>query len=94
MDRLRVLECPTRKNILEFFKQIFSRGGVPLEMVSDNGTQLFTAEMYEFLHSCGTIHLKTSLYHNQGNGQVEWANCIIKETIQVALKCNLRVKNS
>jgi transposase InsO family protein len=60
------------KSIIEFiYEYIFTRFGVPHEIVTDQGTQFTSKMMKELKEKYGIKHHKSSPYHPQDNGQVE-----------------------
>src|ERR1043165_7215090 len=74
--------CNIKKFIWEF---IICRFGLPMEIVSDNGTQFADQHLQEWLHSMKIKQIFTSVAHPQGNGQVERANRSIVEGIKTRL---------
>ena len=50
---------------------IFTRLGVPKEVLTDQGSNFLSSLMEELYRMLGTRHLKTSPYHPQTNGAVE-----------------------
>ena len=76
---------PTTNAVISFLEQIFHVEGFPLSMITDNGVQFKSEIMRKFLRERGIRHYTTALYSPQGNGLVERANKIIKETIQLAV---------
>ena len=54
--------------IIRWLKGIFSRYGLCDELVSDNGSNLVSQEFENFLSACGIKHLRSPVYHPQGNG--------------------------
>ena len=59
------------------FENIFTRYGLPIEIVSDRGTH-FLNEMIEYLlEEFMVIHKKSTPYHQQANGQAESTNKIL-----------------
>jgi transposase InsO family protein len=71
----------TEKSVVEFiYEDIFTRFGVPHEIVTDQGTQFTSKLMKELMEKYGIKHCKSSPYHPQANGQVESTNKVL-ETI-------------
>jgi transposase InsO family protein len=71
----------TEKSVVEFiYEDIFTRFGVPREIVTDQGTQFTSKLMKELTEKYGIKHRKSSPYHPQANGQVESTNKVL-ETI-------------
>jgi transposase InsO family protein len=59
------------------FNDIFTRFGVPREIVTDQGTQ-FTSHLVKAITKQYQIkHRKSTPYHPQANGQVESTNKVI-----------------
>jgi len=53
---------------------IFSRFGLPLEIIIDNGLAFIYAKLTQFLAKLGVKHLTSSAYYTQVNGQAESTN--------------------
>jgi len=78
----------TEKSVVEFiYEDIFTRFGVPREIVTDQGTQFTSKLMKELTEKYGIKQRKYSPYHLQANGQVESTNkvleAILTKTIQL-----------
>ena len=76
----------TACKIIEVLMKIFTRYGLPKELVSDNGTQFVAKETQEFLNQLGIKHRKVPLYAPQQNGLVERFNRILSERIAESKK--------
>jgi hypothetical protein len=55
-------------NFLE--SNIFSHFGLPLKIISDNGSTFISAKFTQFLRKFGVKHFTSSTYYPQGNGKV------------------------
>jgi hypothetical protein len=53
---------------------IFSRFGLPLEIITDNGTLFISSNMTQFLAKLWFKNFTSSSYYPQGNGQAESTN--------------------
>jgi hypothetical protein len=53
---------------------IFSRFGLPLEIITDNGLAFISAKLTQFLAKLGVKNFTSSAYYPQGNGQAESTN--------------------
>lgn len=61
----------TSNNTIEHLRNIFSRFGLPLTLVSDNASTFTSNEFQLFLKSNGIQHKLSAPYHPQSNGQAE-----------------------
>jgi transposase InsO family protein len=69
----------TKKSVVEFiYEDIFTRFGVPHEIVTDQGTQFTSKMMREITEKYGIKHCKSSPYHPQANGKVESTNKVLE----------------
>ena len=75
------------EKVAEFlYEEIFTRYGVPKELVTKQGVQ-FTSNLISTLMKQYNIkHQKSSPYHPQANGQVEVTNCKL-ENILTKIVC-------
>jgi transposase InsO family protein len=63
------------EQVISFLETIiFSRFGIPLEIITDNGPTFISAKLNQFLAKLGVKHFTSSTYYPQGNGQVESTN--------------------
>jgi len=58
------------QEVAEALCKIFSRVGIPSQVVSDKGTQFVSEVMQEVYHLLSIEHLWTTPYHPQSNGLV------------------------
>ena len=61
---------------------LFSRFGIPKEIVTDNGSQFVSQEFTQFLKVLGVKHTPVTMYHPQSNGEAERMVRTIKENIK------------
>ena len=73
----------TTDKMIQFLDNVFAREGLPEFLVTDNGVQLTSHKLKEFLKENDITHLLASLYHPQTNGLVERINRTVKEGIQI-----------
>ncbi|MCO5603370.1 hypothetical protein L7F22_057520 [Adiantum nelumboides] len=59
------------------YENIFTRYGLPIEIVSDRGTRFINEVIEQLLDEFMVIHRKSAPYHPQANGQAESTNKII-----------------
>ena len=67
---------------IEVLRSLFSRYGLPEQIVTDNGPQFTSAEFSDFTKGNGIKHIRSAPYHPASNGQVE-------RFVQT-LKCSLK----
>ena len=92
------------ESVAEELVKLFARVGIPMEILTDQGTNFTSqllAEVYKLLHVKG---LRTSPYHPQTDGLVERFNQTLKEMLrktaseegkglgQIAAVCSLRLQ--
>jgi transposase InsO family protein len=71
-----------------FFRKtnIFSRFGIPLDIITYNDSTFISSKLTQFLAKLGLKHFTSSAYYPQGNGQAESTNktmvIIIKRLIE------------
>ncbi|MCO5609014.1 hypothetical protein L7F22_063234 [Adiantum nelumboides] len=66
------------KTIAQFlYENIFTRYGLPIELVSDRGTHFINEVIEQLLDEFMVIHRKSAPYHPQANGQAESTNKIL-----------------
>jgi transposase InsO family protein len=75
------------EQVISFLEtNIFSIFGIPLEIITDNGTAFISAKLTQFLVKLGVKHFTSSSYYHQVNGKVESTKKnlvrIIKRTIE------------
>lgn len=61
----------TAQTTIRKCQEIFSRFGLPLHMVSDNGPMFVSEEFQRFLQQLGIHHKLTAPYHLVTNGEAE-----------------------
>ncbi|XP_062698486.1 uncharacterized protein K02A2.6-like [Aedes albopictus] len=62
---------PTTSTTIAFLQEGISRFGIPLVIVSDNGSQFTSADFRTFCEKFRIVHIRTAPYHPQSNGQAE-----------------------
>jgi transposase InsO family protein len=84
--RLSLLDEQEEQVIFFLESNIFSRFGLPLEIISDNRPAFISAKITQFLTKLGFKHFTSSASYPRGNGQDESTNknlvSIIKRIIE------------
>ncbi|XP_050562619.1 uncharacterized protein K02A2.6-like [Spodoptera frugiperda] len=75
----------TAVNLIDRLSELFSRWGLPRQIVSDNGTQFASKEFQEFTQFNGIEHVFTAPYHPASNGLAENAVRLLKRVIKKAI---------
>ena len=68
---IRMSSSTSTSETTKVLLSLFSRHGQPDKFVSDNGPQFTSDEFKEFMTNCGILHIKTTPYHPQTNGEAE-----------------------
>ncbi|XP_062389467.1 uncharacterized protein K02A2.6 [Sardina pilchardus] len=77
-----VMKNTSAERTIEELRSIFSRFGLPQQLVSDNGPQLISEEFKTFMEENGIQHIRTAPYHPATNGLAER----FVQTLKQALK--------
>ncbi|XP_003740380.1 uncharacterized protein K02A2.6-like [Galendromus occidentalis] len=64
----------TAHKLVEMFRKLIHREGIPQEIVSDNGVQFISQEFTKMIEEFGIKHIKTPVYHPMSNGLCERFN--------------------
>ena len=65
------MKTTTSTKTIEVLRSIFSRNGIPAQIVSDNGSQFSSDEFATFMKRNGIKHFKSAPYHPATNGLAE-----------------------
>ena len=68
----------TTETVITFLRTLFVRWSLPRQIITDNGPQFTSYRFQEFLKQHNIKHMRTSCYHPQGNGEVEWFNQVLR----------------
>ena len=82
------LEENTSSSVIEFFKEQFSRHGIPDTLATDNAPQFTSHEFHQFSVDWGFTHISSSPHHHRSNEKAESAVKIVKSLFRKALKDN------
>ena len=66
-----IMNTTTASKTIDALRNLFSRWGIPEQLVSDNGPQLKSDEFESFLKANGIFHLTTAPFYHATNGQAE-----------------------
>ncbi|CAK1590029.1 unnamed protein product [Parnassius mnemosyne] len=79
------------KAVIKALREIWSRFGLPKQLVSDNGPPFTSLEFKQFLENNGIQHTFSAPYHPSSNGAAENAVKTCKKVVKKALSQNLDV---
>jgi len=78
----KALFSATENSVVDFiYEDIFTRFGVPREIVIDQGSKFTSRMMEKLMKEYKVKHRKSNPYHLQENGQVESTNKVIEGII-------------
>ena len=63
---------------------IFGRYGLPKQLVSNNGSQLFASEFVHFLRSIGVKHIRSASYNLSSSGQADGLVQKLKKSLKAS----------
>ena len=66
-----IMKSTSSDRTIEELRSIFSRMGLPQQLVSDNGPQLVSEEFKAFMEENGIQHITSAPYHPATNGLAE-----------------------
>ena len=66
-----VMSSTTSAATIAAVRDLFSKYGIPLQLVSDNGPQFISEEFENFLKNNGVKHVRVAPYHAASNGAAE-----------------------
>lgn len=76
------LKSTTSLDIAKAMTMVFARTGFPEEVLTDRGSNFCSEVMEGVFKIMGTRHIKTSAYHPECDGLVEWFNGTLKKSLQ------------
>ena len=76
------LRSLTSSSVINSFKAIFARMGIPERLMTDNGTQYTSSEFSKFSQNYGFKHVTSSPHHPAGNGEAERAVQTVKNLLK------------
>ena len=79
-----IIKCTTSETIINCLDKQFSRYGVHSTLRTDNGPNLVSAEMEQYLNEMGIKHRLTTPLWPRVNGEVERQNCSLLKAMRVA----------
>ncbi|XP_003748685.2 uncharacterized protein K02A2.6-like, partial [Galendromus occidentalis] len=79
-------------HVVEMFRRLFYREGIPRYIVSDNGVQFISREFQNMLTEFRIQHVKTPLYHPMANGLCERFNRTLGGFFETAKATNKNIR--
>ena len=81
-----VIDSTTSTKTITMLREIFTRFGLPRQVVSDNGSQFTSGEFQQFISSNGVKHIATATYHPSNNGAAERMVQTVKQAVHAGLQ--------
>ena len=79
---VEMMNCSTALATVGRMRRIFATHGLPLVLVSDNGSSFVGEEFRQFMMKNGIRHILTAPYHPSSNGQAERMVRTFKESMK------------
>ena len=86
-----VRDCSATTAVKFLINDVILKYGTPTCILTDNGTHFTAQLMNNFFQQLGVIHLYSTVYHPQTNGQIERFNATMDG--KIAALCNERRTN-
>ena len=87
----KVMFTTTAACTITALREMFARYGIPLQLVSDNGPQVVSEQLAQFLALNGVQHIRTVPYHPSSNGAAERLVQTVKRGIRAGLGSGISV---
>jgi transposase InsO family protein len=86
---VKAMKVATEKKVVEFLQEnIFSRFGLPREIVIDQGAQFTSRVIEKIMQQHHIFHKKSTPYHPQENGQAEVTNRELENILTKTISMN------
>ena len=85
---VKCLQSITSTTLIQFFKEQFSRHGIPDVLMTDNGPQYTSHEFKDFTQEWEFKHISSSPHHSRSNGKAESAVKVVKSLLKKAIADN------
>ena len=86
------MQSTTSEATIVVLRDLFTKYGIPVQLVSDNGPQFRSAEFEYFLKANGVKHVKVSPYHAASNGLAERMVQSFKRSCYASRKSNMTLQ--
>ena len=87
------MQSTTVSKTVELLRQLFSRFGLPEQVVSDNGPQFTSEEFAIFMKSNGIKHTRSAPYHPSTNGLAERFVQSLKQALKTSHSTGLSLSH-
>ena len=89
-----VMNSTTAAKTIIVLREMFSRYGLPKQLVSDNGPQFVSEEFAAFLEANGVKHIRSAPYHPSTNGAAEKMVQTLKHTLRAGNQRGLTLEQN
>uniref|UniRef100_A0A8C3HCL2 Gypsy retrotransposon integrase-like protein 1 n=1 Tax=Chrysemys picta bellii TaxID=8478 RepID=A0A8C3HCL2_CHRPI len=79
-----IMQSTTAESTIQKLQGLFSRFGLPEQLVSDNGPQFVSQEFQKFMKANGIHHITSAPYHPSTNGLAERSVQTMKQALKSA----------
>ena len=81
---VHIVSSTSAQQTIDKLRQIFACHGLPVTLVSDNGSPFQSTEFQQFVAANGILHHKVPPYHPSSNGLAENMVKIVKDALSEA----------
>ena len=85
----QMMTTTTAAKTICVLREIFSRNGIPKQLVSDNGPQFCAEEFRQFMKNNGIEHIRTAPYHPASNGAAERLVQTLKQSLRASYQTGM-----
>ena len=91
---VHIMSSTTAAKTITVLQELFTRYGLPQQLVSDNGPQFVAEEFSTFLRLNGVKHIKCAPYHPASKGAAERMVQTMKQSLKASFSQGIPIEQS